>query len=164
MTSALAYATPEDNGSQDLNFNGLGPYVYNPSTFSYLLTPTTGWTPSDGQTMSAFVNYALTLGQGLAPDFGYASLGEPLEHFAINEVAADVPGAVPMTATEQAFYDCGDLTPADAAAGNTSPSCPSSPGTGTPETPYAITLPVLALAGFGGVVVIRRRRDRPVVR
>ena len=67
--------------------------------------------------MSAFVNYALTLGQGLAADFGYASLGEPLEHFAINEVAADVPGAVPMTATEQAFYDCGDLTPADAAAG-----------------------------------------------
>jgi hypothetical protein len=45
--------------------------------------------------MSAFVNYALTLGQGLAPSFGYASLGEPLEPFAINEVAADVTGCSP---------------------------------------------------------------------
>ena len=162
VTSALTYATPQDNGLQNLNFNGLGPSVYNPSTFSYLLTPTTGWSSADGQTMSAFVNYALTLGQGLAPDFGYAPLGEPLDHFGINEVGADVPGAVPMTATEQAFYNCGDLTPADAAAGNTSPSC--LPGTGTPEAPYAVALPVLALAGFGGVFAVRRRRDRLVVR
>ena len=69
-----------------------------------------------------------------------------------------------MTATEQAYYNCGDLTPADAAAGNTTPSCLSGPGTGTPEAPYAVALPVLALAGFGGVVVIRRRRDLSVVR
>lgn len=61
--------------------------------------------------MSAFVNYALTLGQQIAPSFGYASLGQPLEQFGINEVGADVPGAVPMTAAEQAFYNCGDLTP-----------------------------------------------------
>jgi MYXO-CTERM domain-containing protein len=164
VSSALAYATPEDNGYQDLNFNGLGPNVYNPSTFSYLLTPTTGWSSADGQTMSTFFNYVLTLGQQTAPSFGYASLGQPLEHFGINEVAADVPGTVSMTAAEQAFYNCGDLTPADAAAGNTAPSCASSPGTGTPEAPYAIALPVLALAGFGGVFVIRRRRDLSVVR
>jgi phosphate transport system substrate-binding protein len=95
VTSALAYATPEDNGSQDLNFNGLGPNVYNPSTFSYLLTPTTGSSSTDGQTMSAFVNYALALGQQIAPGIGYASLGEPLDHFGINEVAADLPGQFP---------------------------------------------------------------------
>jgi MYXO-CTERM domain-containing protein len=69
-----------------------------------------------------------------------------------------------MTAAEQAFYECGNFTPADAAAGNTSPSCLSSPGTGTPEVPYVIALPALALAGFGGVFVIRRRRDLSVIR
>jgi phosphate transport system substrate-binding protein len=157
VTSALAYATPEDNGFQDLDFNGLGPNVYNPSTFSYLLTPTTGWSSADGQTMSAFVNYALTLGQQEAPLFGYASLGQPLEQFGINEVASDVPGAVPMTAAEQAYYSCGDLTPADVAAGLTTPSC--NPGNGMPEAPYAVALPVLGLAAFCGVFILRRRRD-----
>jgi len=158
VTSALAYATPENDGSQDLNFNGLGPNVYNPSTFSYLLTPTTGWSSAKGQTMSAFVNYALTLGQQIAPNFGYASLGQPLERFGINEVADDVPGAAPMTTAEEVFYNCGDLTPSDVAAGNTTPSCESSPGNGLPEAPYAVALPVVALAAFGGVFILRRRR------
>jgi len=35
----------------------------NPSTFPYLLAPITGWSSAKGQTMSAFVDYALTLGQ-----------------------------------------------------------------------------------------------------
>jgi MYXO-CTERM domain-containing protein len=158
VTSALAYATSGTNGIQDLNFNGPGPNVYNPSTFSYLLTPTSGWPAAKGQTMSTFVNYALTLGQQTAPSFGYATLAEPLEHFGIQEVMSDVPGAVPMTTAEQAFYDCGDLTPADVAAGNTVPSCASSPGSGLPETPYAVLLPMIALLALGGVVLIRRRR------
>jgi phosphate transport system substrate-binding protein len=158
VTSALAYATPQDNGSQDLNFNGLGPNVYNPSTFSYLLTPTTGSSSAKGQTLSAFVNYALTLGQQAAPSFGYATLGQPLEHFGISEVASDVPGTVPMTAAEQAYYNCGDLTPADVAAGNTTPLCESSPGNGLPEAPYAVAFPVLALVAIGGVFTMRRRR------
>ena len=60
-----------------------------------------------------------------------------------------------MTAAEQAYYTCGDLTPADVAAGNTTPSC--SPGNGLPEAPYVVALPVLALAGFGGAFAVRRR-------
>ena len=67
VASALAYATQLPNGTHELDFNGLGPHVYNPSTYSYLLTPTTGWSPSKGATMSAWVNYALTLGQQKAP-------------------------------------------------------------------------------------------------
>jgi phosphate transport system substrate-binding protein len=69
VTSALAYATPQDNGFQDLDFNGLGPNVYNPSTFSYLLTPTTGWSSAKGQTMSAFVNYCADAGSRDRPQF-----------------------------------------------------------------------------------------------
>ena len=75
VASALAYATQQSNGTHQLDFNGLGPNVYNPSTYSYLLTPTTGWASAKGDTMSQFVNYVLTLGQQAAPKFGYAVPG-----------------------------------------------------------------------------------------
>jgi hypothetical protein len=123
VASALAYATQLPNGTHKLNFGGMGPHVYNPSTYSYLLTPTTGWTASKGAVMSAFVNYALTLGQQQAPSFDYASLGLSLEQFGITEVKSDVPGAVGLTSSEQSGYSCGDLTPAEVAAGQTSPTC-----------------------------------------
>jgi hypothetical protein len=35
------------------------------------------------------------------------------------------------------------------------------PGTGTPEVPYVLALPLIALAIFGGWTVLRRRRLRP---
>ena len=79
VASALAYATQLDNGTHQLNFGGVGPHVYNPSTYSYLLSKTTGWDPSEGAVLSGFVNYALTLGQEASPSFGYASLGLSLE-------------------------------------------------------------------------------------
>ncbi|HXY28310.1 MAG TPA: substrate-binding domain-containing protein, partial [Acidimicrobiales bacterium] len=72
VASALAYATQNSNGTHNLNFDGIGPHVYNPSTYSYLLTPTQGWSAAKGATMSQFVNYALTLGQQKAPQIGYA--------------------------------------------------------------------------------------------
>jgi hypothetical protein len=73
--------------------------------------------------MSGFVNYVLTLGQQQAPKFGYAGLGLSLEQYGVNSVKADVPGAVAPTAAEQAAYACGDLTPAEVAAGQTTPTC-----------------------------------------
>ena len=123
VASALAYATQLPNGTHQLNFNGAGPHVYNPSTYSYLLTPTTGWSPSKGNTMSQYVDYVLTLGQQKAPTFEYASLGLSLEQYGINAVQSNVPGAVPPTAAEQKAYSCGDLTPSEVAAGQTTPTC-----------------------------------------
>ena len=111
VASALAYATQLPNGTHQLDFNGSGPHVYNPSTYSYLLTPTTGWSPSKGDTMSQYVNYVLTLGQQAAPSFGYASLGLSLEQYGVNAVQTERAGAVPPTAAEQQAYSCGDLTP-----------------------------------------------------
>jgi ABC-type phosphate transport system substrate-binding protein len=139
VASALAYATQLPNGTHQLNFNGVGPHVYNPSTYSYLLTPAAGWQPAKGAVMSGFVNYALTLGQQLSPSFGYASLGLSLERYGITAVTADVPGAVPVTAAEQAGYACGDLTPADVAAGKTTPTCGVT----------AVTAPIPPPAGAG---------------
>jgi phosphate transport system substrate-binding protein len=123
VASALAYATQLPNGTHQLDFNGVGPHVYNPSTYSYLLTPTTGWAPSKGDTMSQFVNYVLTLGQQAAPTFGYASLGLSLEQYGVNAVQKNVPGAVAPTAAEQQAYSCGDLTPTEVQAGQTTPTC-----------------------------------------
>jgi phosphate transport system substrate-binding protein len=123
VASALAYATQLDNGTHKLNFGGIGPNVYNPSTYSYLLAKTTGSDPSKGAVLSAYVNYSLSLGQASSPSFGYASLGLSLEQYGINAVLADVPGAVAVTAAEQKGYACGDLTPTEVAAGQTTPTC-----------------------------------------
>jgi ABC-type phosphate transport system substrate-binding protein len=135
VASALAYATQQSNGTHVLNFNGLGPHVYNPSTYSYLLTPTTGWPSAKGATMSAFINFALTLGQQQAPTFGYASLGLSLEQYGINAVTTNVPGSVAPTAAEKAAYACGDLTPSEVAAGQTSPTCGVVNQTAAPPPP-----------------------------
>jgi ABC-type phosphate transport system substrate-binding protein len=140
VASALAYATQLPDGTHKLNFSGAGKNVYNPSTYSYLLTPTTGWSASKGAVMSGFVNYVLTLGQKAAPSFGYASLGLSLEQYGIDEVNKGVPGAVALTAAEQSGYSCGDLTPAEVGAGQTAPTC------GVTNT----TVPIVASAGTTG--------------
>ncbi len=139
VASALAYATQLSNGTHQLNFNGLGPHVYNPSTYSYLLTPTTGWSASKGQTLSNFVNYALTLGQKAAPSIGYASLGLSLEQYGVNAVTTNVPGSVKPTAAELAAYSCGDLTPAEVQVGQTTPTCGVVNQTAAPPPPNAGT-------------------------
>jgi phosphate transport system substrate-binding protein len=123
VASALAYATQQADGTHVLNFDGAGPHVYNPSTYSYLLTKTAGWNCNQGDTMSQFVNYVLTLGQQKAPTFGYASLGLSLEQYGVKTVQANVPCAVAPTAAEAQAYACGDLTPSEVAAGQTTPTC-----------------------------------------
>ena len=123
VASALAYATQQANGTHQLNFGGSGPNVYNPSTYSYLLAKTTGSDPALGAVLSGFVNYGLTLGQQSSPSFGYASLGLSLEKYGVDQVDGLVPGAVKPTAAEQAAYACGDLTPAEVQAGQTTPTC-----------------------------------------
>jgi hypothetical protein len=137
VASALAYATQQSDGTHQLNFNGQGPNVYNPSTYSYLLTPTKGWAVAKGTTMSQFVNYVLTLGQQAAPKAGYASLGLSLERYGIDRVIGDVPGAVDPTATESAAYSCGDLTPTEVQAGQTTPTCGVTNGNPPPPPPGA---------------------------
>ena len=157
VASGLAYDTQLPDGTAQLDFDGLGPFVYPLAMLSYLLTPTTGWDPAKGAAMSQFIDYALTLGQETSVHFGYAALGLALEQYGVDAVQSDVPGAVPPTSDEQAAYACGDLTPAEVQAGQTSPTC-GPPGE-TPEAPYVLALPLVA-----GIVMVtyrgyeRRRR------
>jgi hypothetical protein len=44
-------------------------------------------------------------------------------------------------------------------AGPTAGDTGTGPGTGTPEVPYVLALPVIALGIFGGSVLLRRRRS-----
>jgi phosphate transport system substrate-binding protein len=150
VASALAYASQLPNGTHQLDFNGAGPHVYNPSTYSYLLTPTTGWSPSKGDTMSQFVNYVLTLGQQAAPSFGYASLGLSLEQYGITAVQHNVPGAVAPTAAEAAAYSCGDLTPSEVAAGQTTPTCGVTNATAAPASANSGTATGAAVSSAAG--------------
>ncbi len=123
VDSALAYATQQADGTHVLDFEGAGPNVYNPSTYSYVLTPTTGWSADKGATLDAFINYALTIGQQIAPSIGYAPLGLSLERFGINSAKLAVPGAVGLTSLEQNGFQCGDLTVQEVQAGQTKPTC-----------------------------------------
>lgn len=141
VASALAYAVQQPDGTHVLNFAGLGPHVYNPSTYSYVLAPTAGFNPAKGAVLGAFLDYDLTLGQQQAPGIGYASLGLSLERQGVDRLQA-VPGDPALTAAEQAGYACGDLTPTDVAAGVTSPTCGAvnpntAPLPGTPPTSAA---------------------------
>jgi len=147
VASALAYATQQPDGTHVLDFNGLGPNVYNPSTYSYLLTPTTGWSAAKGGVLSAYVNYVLTLGQGVAPSMDFASLGLSLERYGIDNVIQKVPGAVSPTTAEDQGYACGDLTPSEVQAGQTKPTCGVTNGAAPPAPPGA---PVTALTNGGG--------------
>lgn len=139
VASALAYASQQANGTHILDFSGQGPHVYNPSTYSYLLTPTTGSSKTKGAVMSAFVNYVLTLGQQEAPKLNFASLGLSLERYGIDHVIDDVPGSVSPTSAEDAGYSCGDLTPAEVQAGQTTPTCGVTNGAAPPAPPGAPT-------------------------
>jgi hypothetical protein len=114
-------------------------------------------TSAKGDTMSQFVNFALTVGQQLAPNYGYPSLGQSLEQLGLEIAHEGIPGAVPETDFELA--EC-DLTVAEVQAGQTTPTCGSGPGTGTTEVPFVLALPVAALGILGGSVAFRRRRER----
>jgi phosphate transport system substrate-binding protein len=142
VSAALTHATQNTNDTSTLDFGGLGPDVYNPSTFSDVLVPTTGLSPAKGAVLSAFINYALTLGQQEAPRIGYASLGQSLEDYGVDAVHRLVPGAVALTSAEEAVLDSG-------------------PPTQTPEVPFALVLPIGAGLLMG---VAYRRRGRRLQR
>ena len=151
--SALAYATQQADGYEVLNFNGTGPHVYNPSTYSYMLAQTTGGDPTKGAAIAGFADYALTVGQESQNIPGYGSLGLSLENYGIGAIKKGVPGAsgVSLTAGEQMDFSCGDLTVADVQAGTTTPACSSagssSAGSSSAGSSSSATSTTLAAGG-----------------
>ncbi len=94
VTAALAFATTNADGTQKLNFRAPGAALYNPSSYSYLIAPTTGFSPEKGKTIAAYVQYSVLDGQKKANSLGYAALPTNLVALALN-AAQKIPGAPP---------------------------------------------------------------------
>ncbi len=124
VASALAYATQLDNGTHKLNFNGIGPNVYNPSTYSYLLARTTGWNPAKGAVLSALRQL-----RPHARPTGVAGLrlrlARPLARAVTGSRRCSPTSLVRCRSRRRrtSAYACGDLTPPEVAAGQTTPTC-----------------------------------------
>ncbi len=106
VTSALGFATANADGTQKLNFRAPGAGLYNPSSYSYLIAPTTGFSAAKGKTIAAYVQYSVLDGQKKANSLGYAALPTNLVALALNN-AEKIPGAPPRPK---------DAPPPDAAA------------------------------------------------
>ncbi|MGZ4677263.1 MAG: phosphate ABC transporter substrate-binding protein PstS [Acidimicrobiia bacterium] len=94
VTDALAFATSNGDGTQKLNFRAPGATLYNPSSYSYLIAPTTGFSPDKGKTIAAYIQYSVLDGQKKANSLGYAALPTNLVALALNG-ADKIPGAPP---------------------------------------------------------------------
>ncbi|MBI5087794.1 MAG: substrate-binding domain-containing protein [Actinobacteria bacterium] len=96
VSIALGYATGRENGTFELDFDGPDPGAYFPSTYSYIISQTTGFDPAKGEVLARFLCYAITKGQRveLTETLGYARLSAPLVELGRNAIAK-IPGAPP---------------------------------------------------------------------
>ena len=94
VTDALGFATANADGTQKLNFRAPGASLYNPSSYSYLIAPTTGFSEGKGKTIAAYIQYSVLDGQKKANSLGYAALPTNLVALALN-AAEKIPGAPP---------------------------------------------------------------------
>ncbi|MHB8670275.1 MAG: phosphate ABC transporter substrate-binding protein PstS, partial [Acidimicrobiales bacterium] len=120
VTAALSFATQRDDGTHELNLKAPGDNVYNPSTYSYLLAPTSadhGFDKDKGRVLGTFLNYALTDGQSKAGALGYAALGQSLQSYGLDQVQK-IPGAPPRPQ----YPPAGGGSPSGGAPSASSPS------------------------------------------
>jgi phosphate transport system substrate-binding protein len=121
-TVALGYATPRDNGTFQLHYDGADERAYFPSTYSYVIAQTTGFDPEKGQVLGAFLNFAVTAGQRRADQLVYSRLSTVLVNLALDKIQ-QIPGA-PARPTDLG----GAPPPPDVAAGVATPGVVGGPG------------------------------------
>jgi len=93
VTVALGYASPNspEDGTFSLNYTGADPRAYFPSTYSYVIAQTAGFSPDKGQVLSRFLCYAVTKGQEVAVSLQYARLSSVLVDLALRQISK-IPG------------------------------------------------------------------------
>lgn len=106
---ALSYATQQQDGTHVLNFKPGDAKAYNPSTYSYMLVPTSGMAADKTAALTAFVNFTLTFGQAEADGLGYSSIGRRLIQFGLDRIHG-IAGASAATSDELAAIPA-DPTP-----------------------------------------------------
>jgi phosphate transport system substrate-binding protein len=120
--AALAYAQANQAGTFNLDFTGSDPTAYFPSTYSYVLAPTT-IDAADSATLSEFLCYDVGAGQKEASNLGYAPLSSQVTALSVAAIEA-MPGAPPVNT-------CGVGGPAP----NVGPQQPTQPPVTVPGTP-----------------------------
>ena len=123
---ALAYASQNPVGTFNLNFTGTNPNAYFPSTYSYVLAPTSTKFPANAgadATLATFLCFVTGQGQNDAQPLAYAPLSAQVTQLSVNAIQA-IPGAPPASS-------CGKGGPAPSVAPPpTPPPPPSTIGTG----------------------------------
>ena len=109
---ALSYARPNSFGTFDLDFTGSNPQAYFPSTYSYVIDPTTTNTPDPGinAPLNQWLCYSIGRGQNEAAALNYAPLSAQVTALSIAAIEA-TPGAPPAS-------QCGTGGPAPNVAAN----------------------------------------------
>jgi ABC-type phosphate transport system substrate-binding protein len=92
--AALAYAEGNQLGTFNLDFTGPDPTAYFPSTYSYVLAPTT-LDPTDSVTLSEYLCYAVGQGQNYAEQLAYAPLSQQVTALSVAAIEK-MPGAPPQ--------------------------------------------------------------------
>ena len=83
VTRGLATAHLDADGFAHVDFHDRNPGVYQPSMLSYMVVPTGHLDPREGDTLRAFLCYAVTTGQGVAAQLRYTPISEQLRSIAI---------------------------------------------------------------------------------
>jgi ABC-type phosphate transport system substrate-binding protein len=116
VQTALSYATANPTGTFDLSFTGSNPAAYFPSTYSYILAPTTTNSPASGAAdavLAQFLCFAVGQGQSSAAKLLYAPLSAQVTALSVSAIQG-IPGA-------PAASSCGTGGPAPVIA-TTSPA------------------------------------------
>ena len=94
VNEALAFATTAGDGTLRLAFDAPRPDVYFPSTYSYILVPTSSIDPAKGSVLARFLDHGVTDSQAEAELLGYAPLACGIVNSALDNIAR-IPGAPP---------------------------------------------------------------------
>jgi ABC-type phosphate transport system substrate-binding protein len=119
---ALSYASANSLGTFNLDFTGSNPGAYFPSTYSYVLAPTTTNAPASqgvDATLAQFLCYAVGQGQSEAARELYAPLSSVVTQLSVAAIGA-IPGAPPA-----ASCGTGGPAPVVAAPGVVTPTAGS---------------------------------------
>jgi phosphate transport system substrate-binding protein len=142
VTIALEYARAVGDGTFSLDFresSGADPRAYNPSTYSYILAQTGGFSLSKGTTLGRFLCYDIGIGQKDAAPLLFAPLSKQVQRIS-QDAAVQIPGAPPPgTAQGQCLAGAPaasnppplqTVTPVTTASGASGATSGSSGGTG----------------------------------
>jgi phosphate transport system substrate-binding protein len=143
VQTALSYATPNSQGTFNLSFTGSNPASYFPSTYSYILAPTTTNSPTSAgadATLAQFLCYAVGQGQSEAAKLLYAPLSAQVTALSVSAIQA-IPGA-------PAASSCGTGGPAPVvSAPGAVAGVETGSGSAAPAGATATTVPAKATTG-----------------